>query len=95
MICCEFNLSIIENLLASLCCKYISYRDLVAKYDCTLENLKLCSTLNVLETLVISRDFQNQQIINQLQNKPLCRAADCTGVHYINNTDALLLCKGQ
>lgn len=74
---------------------YISYYDLVAKYDCTLENLKLCSTLTVLETLVIWRDFQNQQIIDQLQNKPPFRAADCTGVRYINNTDALLLCKGQ
>lgn len=71
IICGGFNLSQAENLRASSRCKYIPYHDLAAKDDCTLENLQLCSTLNVLETLVIWRDFQNQQSIHPLQNKPL------------------------
>lgn len=95
IICGGFNLSQAENLWASSHCKYIPYHDLAAKDDCTLENLQLCSTLNVSETLVIWRDFQNQQTIDQLQNKPLFGAADWAGVHYISNTDALLVCKGQ
>lgn len=95
IICGGFNLSQAENLRASSRCKYIPYHDLAAKDDCTLENLQLCSTLNVSETLVIWRDFQNQQTIDQLQNKPLFGAADWAGVHYISNTDALLVCKGQ
>lgn len=51
IICAGFNLSQAENLRASSRCKYIPYHDLAAKDDCTLENLQLCSTLNVLEHL--------------------------------------------